>query len=97
MKYPCIESTLDIECGNAAAFIRLWINKTEIPTDFTEETNILNNIDNWIKEKNRDLKEILEYCAAIPNVNAVQVKWRTPGIETGVVVYTVNFAGDVHG
>lgn len=93
MKYPCIETTLDYEYGDYV--IRLWLNEKTV----TER--IYPDLISFIRESScgtTQTSEIIAKLANFENINAIQIKQKPKdGISWGVVVYTVEFAGDVHG
>jgi len=87
-KYPCIESTIDLTLKNFE--VRLWINQKDIPVNFAEEKKLADDITAFAGDKT--LKHIIEYCATLPNVNAVQVRtYKDKKANYGVVIYTVDF------
>lgn len=108
MKFPCIESTLDIPIvdldRNLDLTIRLWINEESLDAIRSHELDRLDAIDKSVKDYVNSLnfkyevRDIIDFCIKIEKINAVQVLTRFRGnTKFGVVVYTVDFSNDVHG
>lgn len=93
MRYPCIESTLDIVVGEYT--FRLWINQQEIPNTFQEELKYADIIENETLGSINTIPELMEkLIPQIPFLNAIQIK---RGPYFGAVVYTVDFEKDIKG
>jgi hypothetical protein len=96
MKYPCVESTLDVADGFRV--VRLWYDMKGIIPDSLWEFSHQEII--RIKQMMREIpnnKNLLERLCEIPGLNAVQLLIRTEeNVSHGVVVYLVPF-DDVHG
>lgn len=94
-KYPCIESTVDLNYGDIT--IRMWIDEDDlIPTDIS---SFLKNIKSFLYETGtKDRVEIINFIAKeIPRINAVQVLdhyFDNDEIRLGTVAYMVNFGED---
>jgi len=99
MKYPCIESTIDIDFINDI-IIRLWINEVSLPINFERHDFFIKEVHSRVSHilqlgkfvSDDILNKIAEACASIPHINAVQIIRDRHGI----VIYTVDF-NDVHG
>lgn len=105
MKYPCIESTLDMTVRGIT--IRLWINEKTIESayypnlgyeakirDYVEEMVLLKKTGIVIDTSKNEQEALVEFCKkVIPNLNAIQIKNETHGL----VVYLVDFQDDPHG
>lgn len=109
MKFPCIESTIDVYYGNRS--IRLWINEQELKNSYELSKKYGIELNEFINKRREELaqarqglesltyQELVEYVQKnIPNVNAVQIREKVGSLETGVVVYFVDFGDkDPHG
>lgn len=100
IKYPCIESTVDLAFDDIV--IRLWINETDI--NFKKKTNITNPLTEFLQDKystrKTDRKGILDFIESLKNINAVQIMdrfYNDNEARYGLVAYLVDFTGDVHG
>ncbi len=97
-KYPCIESTLDIEIGEKV--YRLWINEVVIRDSYPENHFVVDRIREFI-EKTPSYKneEIFDYVNKLsPHINAMQVITKGKESMNGIVVYFVDFSDkDPHG
>lgn len=99
MKYPCIESTIDIPFKKY--LIRLWIDRKSIEESYDDDKYIADSI-RYFLVKNVDVwnkKALIDYVAKkFSKVNAIQIKEnKKEGREFGVVAYLVDFSSDVHG
>lgn len=66
-------------------FVRLWINRTDIPQDFTEEEGVLREVSKLRGYTPQGLIEKVQEM--VPNLNAVEVK----DGGCGIVAYLVDF------
>lgn len=104
-KYPCIESTLDIQ--TIGGLIRLWIDEQKVEDQYYDNMGIAQKISDYcisVLGKNFDdnasgyADRIINFIAKeIPRVNAVQIKQTEGEVQHGVVAYLVDFSSDVHG
>ena len=106
-EFPCIESTLDITHGDM--LIRLWINLDSLDDFYRFDfLKIKREIEDNMKRvyiydnkkfSNFEIQKMIEICSKnIPNLNAIQITKTQEGVcRVGMVVYTVDFANDVHG
>ena len=90
MRYPCEESTVDIEHGNMR--IRLWINN---PNCATPMIDILRRVHDAVIETH-DVSDFVAVCErlarVVDEVNAVQVMYKIePLVTVGHMIYTVPF------
>ena len=94
--FPCIESTVDFDL-NHIYIIRLWINKLQVPEDYSYEKSIVGEIIKYYYKEKPSRIKLLDYIVTLRYLNAVQVQEMDGDIKVGTVIYTVDFAGDVHG
>ncbi len=90
-KFPCIESTIDMQIGELG--VRLWIDQGELA--YPEDTKVAEKVrgiaDN-ISENNLSIADFIDILVqAIDNLNAVQVTHIIDGVKYGTMVYTVEF------
>lgn len=101
MKYPCVESTLDITVGYYTA--RLWLDRGhELDAAALRPARAESwEVDGILREELAlsplDLRAVFErILAAVPRVNAVQILVQERDVKYGTVVYAVDFE-DVRG
>ncbi len=94
-KYPCIESTLDIELGIYT--VRLWINQKEVPVEYLEEENMIKRIRDFYDKNIPTARELFAFIEDFENLNAIQIQVRSNDVKFGTVIYLVDFSSDVHG
>lgn len=90
MKYPCIESTIELEIEGIK--IRLWINEKEIKDFYPLNDEYINKIENYFKDEDNlatfTKEKLIDFCVReISRLNAIQII----DSKEGVVVYTVEF------
>lgn len=93
MNYPCIENTINFIAGKYK--IRLWINQTEPPKNYSWEVDFVNHsvkmMELWKKKE-----DIIQYLSSIKNINAFEIQEEIGSDTYGTVFYTVDFT-DPHG
>ncbi len=104
MKYPCIESTIEINFENfnvsiSPMTLRLWVNKQSANDKKADERfNLALEVKTFLTNfPNYD--ELVRYCSTIKDINAFQIIETYPsnGLKFGTVFYTVDFSSDIHG
>ena len=100
-KYPCIESTLEIQDFDKV--IRLWIDEEEVELNLKRGKKISDFIQDYLERINHDYKshELADWVHKnIPKINAIQVidhNFDSNESRYGMVYYLVDFEEDVHG
>lgn len=91
MKYPCVESTLEVTIGDK--MVRLWINQTEVPSVLPAYRVLVGEIKRRVMTTK--IQDFMDWLGTYPNINAAALLRTDPrdgNSQLGVVVYYVPFA-----
>lgn len=98
MKYPdyhCAERTLDVALPWGGVTIRLWFDAHHPQWSDAQKLTDLGHTIRRNERYRTGSQDVLDELAAMPGVNAVQVRQvRMPGVEFGYMAYTVPFSDD---